>query len=249
MKRRAPVLWRLFLAAGLLVAAGLARGTSAAETPEQRAPRLLALGDSYTSGILIDDADRWHEQLAARLREAGHALAEIEMRAVSGWRTSDLRAALRSAPPAGSFEIITVFIGTNDHFSGRPVAEFGADLAQLIEAAIELAGGRSDRVLVMGMPDWTLTPYASQFEIPDFLLERVETYNATLEKVARDHDVHFVALLELSRKQARDPSLFVSDGLHPGREIARRWAVRALPAALSILEKASAGSSVDRSRP
>ncbi|HQX92793.1 MAG TPA: SGNH/GDSL hydrolase family protein, partial [Thermomonas sp.] len=53
----------------------------------------LALGDSYTIGEGVDDAGRWPMQLAARLRDAGIAIADPRIIAKTGWTTDELAAA------------------------------------------------------------------------------------------------------------------------------------------------------------
>ena len=56
--------------------------------------RFLALGDSYTIGEGVNDADRWPMQLAQRLRADGIPVADPEIIARTGWTTDELDAML-----------------------------------------------------------------------------------------------------------------------------------------------------------
>jgi hypothetical protein len=57
--------------------------------------RFLALGDSYTSGIGVDPAQTWPNQLFARLAESGFLTDVIRIIAQAGWTTDDLAEAIR----------------------------------------------------------------------------------------------------------------------------------------------------------
>lgn len=56
----------------------------------EREMRFLALGDSYTIGESVAEAERWPVQLAARLQEQGVRIAAPEIIAKTGWTTDEL---------------------------------------------------------------------------------------------------------------------------------------------------------------
>src|SRR4249919_4257089 len=118
----------------------------------------LALGDSYTIGEGVAPADRWPMQLAARLRSDGIALADPQVVATTGWTTDELDAGIDVARP-GQFDFVSLLVGVNNQYRGRPLDEYRAQFAALLERAITFAHGRNDRVLVLSIPDWGVTRF------------------------------------------------------------------------------------------
>jgi len=122
--------------------------------------RFLALGDSYTIGESVAATERWPLQLAALLRKEGLALDEPQIVATTGWTTDELWAGIDRAAPRGPFELVSLLIGVNDQYRRREASEYAAQFAVLLARAIAFAGGQADRVLVLSIPDWGVTPFA-----------------------------------------------------------------------------------------
>jgi lysophospholipase L1-like esterase len=196
--------------------------------------RFLALGDSYTVGVGIEDAERWPEQMSARLRDDGVSL-ETHIIAVSGWRVADLLAGMDEVSPTPDYDLVTVFIGSNDNFAGHSTARFEGEISELLDRAIALARGQPGRVLVIGMPDWSRTPQGRSYRVPAAQLASIDTYNEILERSAASRGASFVPLLALSRSYEPGERLFVPDGLHPNAELSARWADAVYEPAARIL--------------
>jgi lysophospholipase L1-like esterase len=195
----------------------------------------LVLGDSYTAGVRIAPEDRWHEQLAESLRSSGIAVSAPETIAVSGWRVSDVISALAAAPLLEHYDMVAILIGSNNHFVRQPVEAFGAEFSSLLAQAIQICGGDPERVIVLGMPDWTVTPYGEQFELAAEVVESVEAYNAAMRRLTASRGAVWVDLLALSREVGPDSRLLIDDGLHPNRKMGALWAEEVLEPALQIL--------------
>ena len=58
---------------------------------------MLALGDSYTIGTGVGEAERWPVLLAAELRQQGIPAAEPLIIARNGWTTADLDTGIQAA--------------------------------------------------------------------------------------------------------------------------------------------------------
>ena len=102
-------------------------------------PRYLALGDSYTIGEGVPADGTWPFQLAAALRAEGVALADPQIIATTGWTTDELAAAIDEAAPQGPFALVSLLIGVNNQYRGRPLAEYSQQFEQLLQRAIALA--------------------------------------------------------------------------------------------------------------
>jgi lysophospholipase L1-like esterase len=197
-------------------------------------PRFLALGDSYTIGQSVDADERWPAQLVALLRESGVAVADPEYIAQTGWRTSELAAAVDDSGPEGAFGLVSLQIGVNNQFGGGDIDVFRSEFSALLDTAIELAGGQSSRVIVLTIPDWGATPFA-----PDLLRGRIAFEIGLLnDVVAREADARGVALIDVtpsSKLAEDDPSLLAFDDLHPSGKMYAQWASLAFEAAREAL--------------
>ncbi len=196
--------------------------------------RLLALGDSYTIGQGVPAADRWPAQLAGLLRAEGVPVAEPEIIARTGWTSGDLADALAAADPQGPYDLVTLLIGVNNQYRGRPAATFRPEFAGLLERAVALAGGDPGRVLVLSIPDWGATPFAES-EDRGQIAAGIDAYNAQAREVTLRRTARFIDITPISRQAAGDPSLLAADGLHPSGKMYALWAGLALPGACAGL--------------
>ena len=195
----------------------------------------LALGDSYTIGEGVEDAGRWPVQLAARLRATGIALADPRIIATTGWTTDELAAAMDAAEPLGAWDFVSLLIGVNNQYRGRPVDDYATEFQRLLQRAVALAGGRADRVLVLSIPDWGGTPFAfaSGRDRPA-IAAALDAYNAAAREACATAGAAFVDITGISR--APDTAgLLAEDGLHPSAAQYARWTDAALPVARALL--------------
>lgn len=196
--------------------------------------RYLALGDSYTIGQDVSASERWPSQLAAGLRAAGYRLADPVIVARTGWTTDELDAALNRTPPEGRFDLVSLLIGVNNQYRGRPVDEYRLEFAALLERAVGWAGGRANRVLVLSIPDWGVTPFG-QGRDASAIRAAIDAFNAANKAAAEARGAHYVDVTGLSRQAAARPNWLAGDGLHPSGAMYAAWAERALPEACAAL--------------
>ena len=110
---------------------------------------LLALGDSYTIGEGVAESERWPSQLARRLADL--ALPEPQLIARTAWATDELADAIAQAAPVGPYPLVTLMIGVNDQYRGRPLDEFASGFTALLNTAIALGGGAPRRVVAISV--------------------------------------------------------------------------------------------------
>jgi lysophospholipase L1-like esterase len=198
--------------------------------------RFLALGDSYTIGEGVAENDRWSVQLAARLRNDGIDIGEPTIIARTGWTTNELMAGIDRAKPGGVFHLVTLQIGVNNQYRGLSEDEFLKELQELLEFAVEFAGGDTSRVLVLSIPDWGVTPFAEGRDRAAIAAE-IDRYNVLQRREAERLNCHFIDVTSPSRKAAHDHSLLTSDGLHPSAKMYEHWTTLVLPVARTILTR------------
>jgi lysophospholipase L1-like esterase len=200
--------------------------------------RFLALGDSYTIGEAVARAERWPEQLSAMLRELGVEVEEIEIVAKTGWTADELAAAIDRARPSGPYDLVTLLIGVNNQYRGRPLDEYRDHFRRLVARAVDFTGGEASRVIVLSIPDWGVTPFAAGRDRAQIARE-VDQFSAVHRAEVLTAGARYVDVTTISREAATDAGLIASDGLHPSAEMYGRWAERVLPEAMAALASSS----------
>jgi lysophospholipase L1-like esterase len=200
------------------------------------AARYLALGDSYTIGEAIAAGGRWPVQLAALLRQGGAAVGEPEIVARTGWTTTELAAGIDAAAPRGPFALVSLLIGVNEQYRGGRPEDYRADFAAMLRRAIAFAGGEPGRVIVLSIPDWSVTPFAVRGgrDLPRIAGE-IRQFNAINREETARAGARYVDITAVSERALGDPALLAADGLHPSAAMYAEWARLALPAARAAL--------------
>lgn len=198
------------------------------------AAEMLALGDSYTAGTGVDPEDRWLNRVIRRLRDRGIDVADPTVIAANGWTSADLADAIERRSLENTYDIVSLLVGANDVFDGRPIAAFRRQYVDLLERAIEFAGSDPDSVLALTIPDYTPTP-VGQANDPADHAERVAACNRLIETEAAERDVRTVDVVPISRRVRDEEGLVADDGLHPSPAQHELWAEAILPVAVEIL--------------
>lgn len=202
--------------------------------------QLLALGDSYTIGESVPEAERWPVQLAALLAKRGVPLEPPVIIAKTGWTTDELSAALAEQNPQGPFQLVTLLIGVNNQYRGRDAGNYREEFRALLRRAVALAGGRSGRVIVLSIPDWGVMP-AAEGRDRARIAEEIDLFNRVGWEETTQAGAHYVDVTPISRQARREPALIADDMLHPSGQMYRLWAEKVLPQALEVLALSERG--------
>ena len=197
--------------------------------------QLLALGDSYTIGEGVSQAERWPVQLAAMLGKRGVTLNPPVIIAKTGWTTDELAAAIAERKPGGPFDLVTLLIGVNNQYRERSVEDYRKEFRALLDQAVEFTGGRATRVVVISIPDWGVTPFAAGRDRAKIAAE-IDRFNSAAREEATRAGARYVDITPVSREARTRPDLLAEDGLHPSGAMYRRWAETILPEALSAFK-------------
>lgn len=191
--------------------------------------RYVALGDSYTIGTSVAEADRWPNQLVALLPD----LELVANLGVNGYTSRDLIE--RELPELARLqpEFLTVLIGVNDVVQGVPAATYRANVALILDEVVAATG--ADRALVVTTPDYTVTPAGADYGDPARQSAAIRRTNAVNAELAAQRGIVVVDIYDLSLLAADDRSLVASDGLHPSGAQYARWVERIAPVVRSML--------------
>ena len=194
--------------------------------------RYLALGDSYTIGEGVPPEGRWPVQLAHALRADGIALGDPRIIATTGWTTDQLDAAIDAAQPPGDYDFVSLLIGVNNQYRGSDLDNYRKEFSALLERALGFAGGHSDRVLVLSIPDWSVTRFGRESGRDTTVIAReLDAYNAAAHAICATRGVAFVDITQVSRERGAEAAMLADDGLHPSAMMYAQWARLALPVA------------------
>jgi lysophospholipase L1-like esterase len=196
----------------------------------------LALGDSYTIGESVPQEGRWPVQLTNRLRADGVILAEPQIIAQTGWTTDELAAAMttNAAELQRPYHLVTLLIGVNNQYRGRSLDGYRSEFAALLQQAIALAGDQPQRVIVLSIPDWGVTPFAHRLDGAQIEAE-IDAFNAVNAAETAVAGAHYIDITDISRQAAQAPALIADDGLHPSAAMYALWVDKVEPVACAIL--------------
>ena len=187
--------------------------------------RMLALGDSYTIGQSVPEADRYPEQIVKKLCTNDHICFEKpQIIATTGWTTGNLLDAITSASPSGPYQAVTLLIGVNNQFQGLSQDEYKTQLMTLLQQSIALAGNQPSHVLVLSIPDYSVTPFGRSARDPLFIAAQIDSFNNINRQLAANYSVNWLDVTTESRKAATDPTLIAADGLHFSGKEYEIWA-------------------------
>jgi len=200
--------------------------------------KILALGDSYTIGEGVKQSERWPMQLASQLRKESLKVDTPLIIAVTGWTSANLMSAIEKSRLEEQYDLVTLLIGVNDQFQGYSEETYASGFKKLLVKAIELAGGRPNRVIAISIPDYSVTPFGKRFG-PARIRAEVDKFNEINKGIATENRVHYVNVTEISRRAVEDPTLLASDGLHPSAKMYAEWVELTVPVAKSMLEESN----------
>jgi lysophospholipase L1-like esterase len=195
----------------------------------------LAIGDSYTIGASVEREDNFPNQTFQLLKSAGFKTSSLQIIAKNGWTAEDLITAVASTNKRSNYTVVTLLIGVNNQYQGKPAKEFEPSFLSLLKSAIALTGNRPKRVFVISIPDWGITPFASGRDRKEIANE-IDAYNLVCEKNAKAEGANFVNITDSYRIDGSKPDYLSGDGLHPSKLEYTKWAIKLTQQIVNILE-------------
>ena len=182
----------------------------------------LALGDSYTIGESVKEAERFPNQLAASLKDSSFRISPVRIVAKTGWTTDELQTGITASglTADSTFDMVTLLIGVNNQYRNRSVEDYKPSFTALLERAIKFAKGKKERVIVVSIPDYAFTPFGGGRQS---ISAGIDAYNAANEAITKSMGVAYAQITPISREGLNDPTLVASDGLHPSGKQYGKW--------------------------
>lgn len=182
----------------------------------------LALGDSYTIGQGVNTKERFPAQTLDLLKLRSIKTAQLTYIATTGWTSAELDKSI-SQQNLAYYDFVTVLIGVNDQFQGIDTSTYSKNFKSILNRAIQATRGESQHVLVLSIPDYSLTPEGKKLDTTKIKRE-IDLFNSLNKKVAKDFKCQYLDITVLGREAKSNPSWVAKDGLHPSALAYKKWA-------------------------
>ena len=206
-------------------------------TPISGAVKYLALGDSYTIGQSVCETCRFPEQLKSSLKTI-YPQTDFSLKVIArtGWTTANLISAINNENPDADYDLVTLLIGVNNQYQQMDFSVYQKEFPQLLSKAIQLAKGDKKNVIVVSIPDYAYTPFASGYSSSKRaqISNEIDQYNSFAENTCISKGVSFISITDITRQS--NSNLVASDGLHPSETAYKLFVDRMIPQAKMILQ-------------
>lgn len=183
----------------------------------------LALGDSYTIGESVPLHEGFPYQVVQRLRKKGLHFHAPEVVAKTGWTSFELAEHILHTQLNEHYDFVSLLIGVNNQYRGLQISEFENDFEYLLKKAIYFAGNKPERVIVLSIPDWSVTPFAAERDT-NKISQEIDAFNKVCEDKVKKLGGHFIDITTQTRLAKNDESLLASDKLHYSAKSHAVWA-------------------------
>jgi lysophospholipase L1-like esterase len=187
----------------------------------------LALGDSYTIGQGVNTSERFPAQTLDLLKLRSIKTAQLTYIATTGWTSAELDKSV-SQQNLAYYDFVTVLIGVNDQFQGVDTSTYSKNFKSILNRAIQATRGESQHVLVMSIPDYSLTPEGKKLDTTKIKRE-IDLFNSLNKKLANNFKCQYLDITVLGREAKLNPTWVAKDGLHPSAVAYKNWADRIYP--------------------
>ena len=186
--------------------------------------RYLALGDSYTIGESVPSVGDWPNQLvdSLSLRLPDTHFHPAQIIATTGWTTANLSYAMDAMQiDTAQFDLVSLLIGVNNQYQGLPLESYEVEFTALLERAVALAGGQSDRVFVVSIPDYGYTPFGQGNQAS--ISEELAQFNASCQALTEAAGIAHYDITPISQQWPAAAYWVAPDGLHPSGAQYAAW--------------------------
>lgn len=188
----------------------------------QEKKAFLFLGDSYTAATSEKFENGWPFQLIDFLAKKDMANAEPHIVAGAGWTTEKLLEEIEQIDDKKKFDLVGLMIGVNNQYRGLDVQDFEKDFTLLLKIALEFANAKTERVFIVSIPDWGVTPFA-KFKDRSKITKEIATFNEVMKERASANGVTYIDVTKSSRNMGVQTTLIASDSLHPSKKLYKTW--------------------------
>jgi lysophospholipase L1-like esterase len=195
--------------------------------------RLLCLGDSYTKGQGVAKEASFPFVLKDTLIQIGVIVDSLKVIAETGWTTTNLSDAIDGSSLEPEWDFVTLLIGVNNQYQGKPIEHYRPEFEDLVLKAIHLAKGKKERVLIISIPDYGFTSFGETNQ--EAISEEIDLYNVINKAVSDSLGIAYVNITAISRENQEGWEAV--DELHPSGDQYKAWVQFFMPTVLELLRR------------
>ena len=180
----------------------------------------LALGDSYTIGESVVASGRWPNQLKDSLKSLEIYIDTVTIIAETGWRTDNLKLEMCSNDKF-DFDLVSLLIGVNNQYQGQSAESYEQEFEELLNLALDRAGGDVKKVFVLSIPNYGYTPFGVGNK--EVITNDLAKYNEINKRITTAKGVWYFDITPISEGSLTDTSLVAHDQLHPSAKQYGSW--------------------------
>jgi lysophospholipase L1-like esterase len=184
----------------------------------------LALGDSYTIGEAVALEENWPYILVKQLKQDGYDFQNPEIIAVTGWRTDELIAAIKSKRKEldDKYDLVSILIGVNNQYQKKNIRKYKREFKRLIKMGLSKSKYEAEGMFVVSIPDYGVSDFAKEEKLEN-VAEEVAKYNKIAAKIAMKYNVPFYNITPASISTEGEKNMFAEDKLHPSAAQYQLW--------------------------
>jgi lysophospholipase L1-like esterase len=181
----------------------------------------VAMGDSLTSGVGVDNYEKSYPFLIAKKIAAAGNEVVLKNRSFTGAITENLNNSFTAVTIEDKPDIITLFIGINDIHGHVSKEDFKNNYKRILDL---LTQETQAKIYVIGLPaigspDLLLWPYNLYFDF------RTREFNEVIKEVAESYKVKYIDLYSPTIEEyKRVGEHYSTDSFHPSEKGYAEWA-------------------------
>lgn len=133
------------------------------------------------------------------------------------------------------YDFVSLLIGVNNQLRARSLDNYKVEFEELLNTAIQLGVDQIERVMVLSIPDYGVTPFVKSEAQAERIAREIDLFNAAAAEICRTKEIYFLDIARISRPAATDATLIATDGLHPSGIMYESWVDLMLPQVKEIL--------------
>jgi lysophospholipase L1-like esterase len=193
------------------------------DTPILSSNYYLALGDSYTIGQSVAITECFPVQTVEKLKTISVFFNDPEIIAQTGWTTGNLLNRITTTPPMHTkYDIVTLLIGVNNQYQRQSQLQYATEFRSLLNKAIVYANNKPNRVFVLSIPDYSVTPFANGSN-QMLISNQIDSFNTINQQITQLLGAHYLYITNSTRLAAIDRTLIAIDDLHPSGKEYKKW--------------------------
>jgi lysophospholipase L1-like esterase len=133
------------------------------------------------------------------------------------------------------YDIVTLLIGVNNQYQRQSQLQYATEFRSLLNKAIVYANNKPNRVFVLSIPDYSVTPFANGSN-QMLISNQIDSFNTINQQITQLLGAHYLYITNSTRLAATDRTLIAIDGLHPSGKEYKKWADSLAPMIKSALQ-------------